>query len=195
MRPKNGKLARAHSWPNIHKHYSNIPKFRPIVDNSGTPHFFVGKFVTNLLNAPSLNELTLKESFDAVNAIRILQSHLFNDEYNYVSVDVEFLFTYLPIKRTIYIILKRIYIDKVISTNLKMRSMSERFGRILFNQLQRFSNELLPALRWMMLYWLCQPWFDNCKARGISSCRKKKLIQNYLSQSQQTVKVGSSLSE
>ena len=80
--------------------------------------------MTNLLNAPSLNELTLKESFDAVNAIRILQSHLFNDEYNYVSVDVQFLFPYLPIKRTIYIILKQIYIDKVISTNLKMRSMS-----------------------------------------------------------------------
>ena len=31
MRPKNGKLARAHGLPKIHKEYNNIPKFRPIV--------------------------------------------------------------------------------------------------------------------------------------------------------------------
>ena len=48
MRPKNGKLARAHSLLKIQEEYSNIPKLGPIVDNSGTPHFFVGKFLTNL---------------------------------------------------------------------------------------------------------------------------------------------------
>ena len=56
-----------------------------------------------------MNELTLKDSFDAVNTIRNLQSHLFNDGYNYVSVDVEFLCTCVPIKRTIHTIHKRIY--------------------------------------------------------------------------------------
>ena len=32
MRPKNGKLAKAHGLPKIHKEYSSILKFRPIVD-------------------------------------------------------------------------------------------------------------------------------------------------------------------
>ena len=50
MRPKNGKLARAHGLPKIHKEYSNIPKFRPIVDTIGMPHYSAGKFLTNLLN-------------------------------------------------------------------------------------------------------------------------------------------------
>ena len=38
---------------------------------------------------------------------------------------VESLFTNVPIKRTINIILKRIYIDKVVSTNLKKHSMKK----------------------------------------------------------------------
>ena len=39
MRPKNGKLARAHGLPKIHKEYNNIPKFRPIVNTTGMPQF------------------------------------------------------------------------------------------------------------------------------------------------------------
>ena len=50
MRPKNGKLARAHGLPKIHKEYSNVPKFRCIVDTTGMPHYSAGKFLTNLLN-------------------------------------------------------------------------------------------------------------------------------------------------
>ena len=48
---------------------------------------------------------------------------LFLSSFFYVSFDVESLFTNVPIKRTIDIILKRIYIDKVICTKLKNRSM------------------------------------------------------------------------
>ena len=36
MRPKNGKLTRTHGLPKVHKEYSNIPKFRPIVDTTGS---------------------------------------------------------------------------------------------------------------------------------------------------------------
>ena len=44
MRPKNGKLARAYGLPKIDKEYSNIPKFRPIVEATGTPHFLLENF-------------------------------------------------------------------------------------------------------------------------------------------------------
>ena len=125
MRPKNVKLARAHGLPKIHKEYNNIPKFRPIVDTTGTPHYSAGKFLTNLLNPLAMNEFTLKDSFDAVNKIKNIPSHLFDDRYNYVSFDMESLFTNVPIKRTIDVILKPIYIDKVISTNLKKRSIKK----------------------------------------------------------------------
>ena len=38
MRLKNAKPARAHRPPKIHKEFSNIPKFRPIIDTTGTTH-------------------------------------------------------------------------------------------------------------------------------------------------------------
>ena len=131
MRPKNGKLARAHGLSKTHKEYNNTRKFRPIVDSTGTPHYSAGKFLTNLLNPLAVNEYKLKDSFDAVNKIQNMPPPLFDNGCNYVSFDVESLFTNVPIRRTIDIILKRIYIDKVISTNLKKRS----------------KKKLLPALK------------------------------------------------
>ena len=50
-------------------------------------------------------------------------ANLLEDGCNYVSFDVKSLFTNVPIKRTIDIILKRIYIDKFISNNLKKRPL------------------------------------------------------------------------
>ena len=65
----------------------------------------------------------LKHSFDAVNKMKNISPHLFDDGYNYVSFDLEALFTIVPIESTIDIILKQIYIDRVISTNLKKHSL------------------------------------------------------------------------
>ena len=45
MRPKNAKPKKAQGLPKIHKEFSNIPKFGPIIDTTGTPHCLVGKFI------------------------------------------------------------------------------------------------------------------------------------------------------
>ena len=108
----------------MYKECSNIQKFRPIVD-TGTHCYSVVKFLTDLLNTPYLSKFTLKDSFDAVNKIKNIPPHLFDDGYNYVSFDVKSLFTNVSIKSTTGIILKRIYIDKVNSANLKKRSMKK----------------------------------------------------------------------
>ena len=50
---------------------------------------------------------------------------MFDDGCGYVSFGVESLFTNALIKRSIDIILKRIYIDKVITTNLKKGSVKK----------------------------------------------------------------------
>ena len=51
----------AYGLPKIHKEYSNIPKFIPIVDTTGMPHYSAGKVLTNLLNPLAINEFTLKD--------------------------------------------------------------------------------------------------------------------------------------
>ena len=39
------KPARAHGLPKIHKTFTNIPKFRPIIDTTGSSHDLVGKYL------------------------------------------------------------------------------------------------------------------------------------------------------
>ena len=69
------------------------------------------------------NEFTLKDSFETADKIRGIPSKLFDDGYVLASFDVVSLFTNVPLKRTISIIIKRIYTDKLIETNLSKRSL------------------------------------------------------------------------
>ena len=48
-----------------------------------------------------------------------------SDEYTFVSFDVESLFTNVPLKKTIEIILNRVYSEKEISTTLSKRSLKK----------------------------------------------------------------------
>ena len=50
MRPKTAQVGRAHGLPKIHKKYTDLPSFHPIIDRRHTPHYGVGKFLTHLLN-------------------------------------------------------------------------------------------------------------------------------------------------
>ena len=125
MRPKSAHFARAHGLPKIHKTYQTLPPFRPIVDTTNTTHYNVGKFLASLLNPLAQNEFTLSDSFEAVSNIQNIPQHLFNDGYQFVSFDVESLFTNVPLKRTVNIILNRIFTDKLLDTNLRKRTLKK----------------------------------------------------------------------
>ena len=110
-RPKNAKSARANGLPKIHKEFSNVAKFRPITDTTGTTHCLVGKYLAGFLNPLTINEYSVKDSFDAASRIKGILQHLFENGYQYISFDVESLFRNVPVKRTVDLILKRIYTD------------------------------------------------------------------------------------
>eukprot|EP00111_Clytia_hemisphaerica_P020238 TCONS_00059660-protein len=125
MRPQNSKPARAHGLPKIHKRYENIPKFRPIVDTTGTSHYKVGEYLTNLLHPLTVNEFTFKDSYDAVSKIQNIPPELFQNGYQFVSFDVESLFTNVPLKRTLNIICRRVFKEKRIGTTLQERTLKK----------------------------------------------------------------------
>ena len=50
---------------------------------------------------------------------------MFENGYQYISFDEESLLTNVPIKRTVDLILKRIYTDKLVSPNLKKRTLKK----------------------------------------------------------------------
>jgi hypothetical protein len=63
LRPMTAHFGRAHGLPKIHKKFDTLPKFRPIVDTTNTPHYNVGKFLSSLLNPLTLNDHSLSDSF------------------------------------------------------------------------------------------------------------------------------------
>ena len=125
MRPKNARPARAFGNPKTHKVYERIPKFRPVIDTTGTSHYSVGKFLSNLLSPLQQNEHTLKDSFDAADRIRNIPPELHEAGYKFVSFDVESLFTSVPLKRTLSIIERRVYTEKMINTKLSKRELKK----------------------------------------------------------------------
>ena len=122
---KNAKIGRAHGSAKIHKEFERIPPLRPIVDTIGSTHYGVGKFITSLLNPLTVNQYSLKDSFDAAEKIKSIPDDLFEEGYRLVSFDVKSLFTNVPLNKTIKVILDRVYSQKLISTNLKKRTLKK----------------------------------------------------------------------
>ena len=82
IRPKSAQLGKAYGLPKIHKQYTTIPPFRPIVDTTGTAQYGIAKYLANLLNPLTLNEYSLKDSFEEVDIIQTIPQELFSEVYS-----------------------------------------------------------------------------------------------------------------
>ena len=66
----------------------------------------------------TINGFSINNAFDAVSHINNLPRKLFDDGYRFVSFYIKSLFTNVPLKKIVDIILNRIYKSKLISTTL-----------------------------------------------------------------------------
>ena len=98
---------------------------------TNTPHYNVGKFLSNLLHPLTLNDYSLADSFDAVPQINNIPKHLFREGYQFVSFDVVSLFTNVPLSRTVQTILDRIYNEKLIDTKLQKTHFEKTHFKLL----------------------------------------------------------------
>ena len=144
LRPTFAHFGRAHGLPKTHKTFQSIPKFRPIIDTTNTPHYNVGKFLAGLLNPLTLNQYSLRNSFDAADAIKSIPPELFSQGYKFVSFDVESLFTNVPLCRTINVVLDRIYNKKLIETSFRKHTLKNssliRASKLYFPAMVHFMN-------------------------------------------------------
>ena len=74
----------------------------------------------------------MKDSFEAVDCIHSIPPELFDEGYHYISFDVTSLFTNVPLNRTIKIILKRVYEEKLVKTNLKKKLIKDSCSKTAF---------------------------------------------------------------
>ena len=94
------------------------------------------------INELTINEYSVKDSFDAANRINGKPQHLFENDYQYISFDAESLFTNILIKGTVDLILKRIYKDKFVSTDLKKRTLKKLILDTCTKTVFSFNNKL-----------------------------------------------------
>ena len=95
---------------------------RPILSNIGTATYEIAKYLTKLLSPLSKSNYTINSTKQFVNHIR---KQKVPDGYHIVSFDVTSLFTNVPLDETIEIILRRVYIDKEINTNIPKKEVKE----------------------------------------------------------------------
>ena len=146
MRPQAASSGRAHGAPKTHKDFTDLPVFRPIINTTTTPHYNVGKFLSSLLNPLTLNQFNLNDTFDAVLAIKAIPPGLFDEGYRFVSFDVVSLFTYVLLKRTIDLVLKRVFDEKLINTTLSKRTLKKLISDSCSKTAFSFDNKICDII-------------------------------------------------
>ena len=126
IRPKYAQPARVHGLLKIYKVFENILSFCPVIDTTGTKHYWVDKYLSELLNPLFHNDYSLKDSFDAATRIsRILPQVRENDAYMFIVLGFVSLFRNVRLNKTINIILNQIYNEKQIPILLSKRSLKK----------------------------------------------------------------------
>ena len=126
--------------------FENIPPFRPVVDTRNTPYSGIGTYLKTLLNPLTVNEFSMKDTFQAVDEIGKFDHTLLDKGYRLVSFDVVSLFTNVPLKRTVNVILDRIYKDKVIETKLKKSTLKKLILDCCTKTTFSFNNKLYDQI-------------------------------------------------
>ena len=95
-----------YSLAKVHKQLiNNCPPFKPILSAIGTPTYNIAKFLVSILKPLTTNDYTLKDTFEFSRDILNQNPNLFM-----ASLDVDSLFTKIPLDETTSIIIKNCYL-------------------------------------------------------------------------------------
>ena len=83
-------------------------KFRTIMDQTGTCTYNAAQVISNYLKPLCINEYNIKDTFQCSQLLKDFPP--LKDDAEYVSYDVESLFTNTPLKETIDYILEQVYV-------------------------------------------------------------------------------------
>ena len=98
----------------VHKQLiNNCPPFRPILSAIGTPTYNIARFLVPILKPLTTNDYTLKDTFEFSRDILNQNPNLFM-----ASLDVDSLFTNIPLDETINIIIEKLFSENETVHNL-----------------------------------------------------------------------------
>ena len=121
----------------IHKPLiNNFPKLRPILSAINTATYSWAKFFVPLLKCFTMNEYTLKDSFEFAKDIINQNSGCFM-----ASLDVDSLFTNVPLDETIKICIDELFKSEMTVSGLNKKEMFEMLSLTLKESIILFDNK------------------------------------------------------
>ena len=124
--PTGSAPARFYRTAKLHKLKSDstvddLP-IRPIISNINTASYQLAKYLAKLLSPLSTSEYTVKSTSDFITHIK---GQNIPNNFKLISFDVTLLFTNVPLDITIDVILKRIYDENEVNTNIPKQQMRD----------------------------------------------------------------------
>ena len=108
LSPQGPTPARLYGSPKIHKPLvDGLPKYRPIISQIGSSTYNLAKFLLTFIQPYTTNEYTVKDSFHFVSMLDSKDHRLVM-----ASLDVDSLFTNIPLQETIDIVTNKVYTNK-----------------------------------------------------------------------------------
>ena len=152
---------------------------RPIISNIGTATYEIAKHLAKLLSPLSQSDYTLSNTDGLITTLKTAQ---IPEDCEIVSFDVKSLFTNVPLKKTIEIILRKVYDENLIQTEIPRKEMEElllictqnvhfTFNGSVYQQIDgvamgsplgpviagifmvELENTIVPTLRDSLLFW------------------------------------------
>ena len=149
---------------------NNIPQFRPILSAINTPVYKLAKYLVPILSPLTVDDYTVKDSFTFAKEVINFDHNLFM-----ASLDVESLFTNIPVDETI-----KNAVDDLFSSNMYRGKLSKSelyyllklatsessfiFDNILYKQIDgvAMGSPLRPTLANAFLCHFERLWLDSC---------------------------------
>ena len=109
---------------NDERNMANVDKLllRPIVSNIGTATYKLSKYLAELLAPLGKSEYTVSSTEEFVTKVKEMRPR---SNQTMISFDVVSLFTNVPLEKTIDIILRKVYREKLIKTKIKWKDMKK----------------------------------------------------------------------
>lgn len=108
LSPVGPNPARLYGLPKIHKPlFNSLPKYRPIISQIGSPTYKIAKYLLDSIKPFTTNEYTVRDTFHFVSMLDGKDHRLIM-----ASLDIESLFTNIPLDETIELVTKKVYHQK-----------------------------------------------------------------------------------
>ena len=171
LKPVGSKPGILYGLAKTHKEsVDGLPKFRPIISAINTPAYKVAKHLVTLVKDFTVNEYTLKDSFEFASIVDQKDHGCFM-----ASLDVDALFTNVPLNETIDILISKLYKDSSIVNNIhkndfkQLLCLATKESIFLFNgQFYRqtdgvaMGSPLGPTIANIFLCYHESVWLDEC---------------------------------